>query len=113
MTTAAEFIADLREQIDDVGESVTLTRGAQSTTVKAWVVGFEPRELVGDIRQGDRKVIMPAEPFAKGAVPAPAGDALLIVGGKPMKIIAVNDSTRRIGGVLIAYEIVARGHGAA
>lgn len=113
MSLPSAAVAAYRRSVDLVGEPVTLTKGSQSTTVKARVVGFEPRELVGDIRQGDRKVIMPAEPFANGAVPVPAGDVLLIVGGKPMKIIAVNDSTRRIGGVLIAYEIVARGHGAA
>lgn len=113
MSTAAEFIADLREMIEDIGESVTLTKGLQSISVKARVVGFEPRELVGDIRQGDRKVIMPAEPFAGGAGPAPARGVLITIGGKPHQIIAVDDSTRRIGGILIAYEIVARGHGAA
>lgn len=109
MSLAGAAIAAYRRSVDLVGEPVTLVKGAQSVTVKARVVGFAPAELVGSIQQGDRKVIMPAEPFANGALPVPVEGVNIVVGGKTLRIEAVDDRTRRVAGVLIAYELAARG----
>lgn len=109
MSLADQIAGSYRRAFAEVGEDVTLVRGDQRCTVKARVTGFDPAELVGAVQQGDRKVIMPAEPFAKGARPLPAEGVILIVGGKPHRIQAVDDSTRRVAGVLVAYELVVRG----
>lgn len=115
---AAEARAMYRSQIDEHGETVTLRRVNVSptpptdATVKARVVGYRAEELVGGITQGDRKVIVLAEDVETSSFPVPfktTGSDKVIVRGKTLNIGVVDDSTRRIGGTLIAYEIQARG----
>jgi hypothetical protein len=78
--------------------------------VRARVTGYQENELVGGIQQGDRKVIMLSEDLVTAgfSMPVTANDKLMLR-GKQISIVSVDDSTRRIQGVLIAYEIQARG----
>lgn len=102
-------------------EWVTLRRFIAGTTgsnrprfdaegVRARTVGYEPHELVGAIVQGDRKMIVYADDLiAKGfALPVTNNDVVL-VRGKQLSILAADDSTRRVDGVLIAIELQVRG----
>jgi len=100
-------------------ERVTLRRYTGSGTnrprfdaenIRARTVGYEPHELVGTIVQGDRKMIVFADDLiAKGfALPVTANDKVWMR-GKEMAIIAPDDSTRRVDGVLIAIELQVRG----
>lgn len=77
---------------------------------RARVVGFSPVELVGSIVQGDTKIILFADDLldVQFAQPVTVNDKV-VVRGKELAIIASDDSTRRVDGVLIAYEIQARG----
>lgn len=105
--TPADAKAMYRRQIAAHGETITLRRTGQSDqSVRARVTGYEPEELVGGIQQGDRKVIVLAEDVT-GFTPR-KGD-LVILRGAPLSIQAVDDSTRRVAGTLVAYELVARG----
>ena len=108
-----------------VGEDIVIRRYTGTgtprpkveATIRARVMGYEPKELVGSIVQGDRKIIALVDPSA--AVPAGmvALSALLplttndkaVVRGKELAIKAVDDNTRRIAGTLIALEIQAAG----
>jgi hypothetical protein len=74
------------------------------------VVGFEPHELVGPVLQGDRKAIVLADDLVAAQFPLPLlkGDKC-VVRGRELNIEAPDDSTRRIGDVLIAYELRVRG----
>jgi hypothetical protein len=77
------------------------------------VVGYQPRELVGGIVQGDRKVILINDPAAV----VPAGKVALatmlplttsdklVIRGRETTIGGVDDETRRIQDVLIALEL--------
>lgn len=104
--------------IDRAGETVYIRRYtgvapprvATNYGVRARVVGYEPKDLVGNIQQGDRKVIILADDLAGTALTLPllVSDKV-VVRGKELAIIAPDDSTRRIAGVLIAYELQARG----
>ena len=76
------------------------------TPARARVTGYQERELVSTIQQGDRKVIILADDLDT-LVPTPNDKVMLR--NKMLSIVAVDDSTRRIQGVLIAYEIQARG----
>jgi hypothetical protein len=61
---------------------------------------------------GDRRVIVLAEDVEASGFPVPlrtGGSDKAVVRGKMLNINVVDDSTRRIAGVLIAYEIVAVG----
>ncbi len=101
-----------RRQFAKAGEAVTLRRGtgptAQNLTVRARVMTFRADEIVGDIQQTDQKVVVLAEdvtfdpPFLKGDRILMHGKTLSIVGPP-------NDKTRRVAGVLIAYEFAVRG----
>lgn len=78
--------------------------------VMAVVVGYDEKEFVGSIQQGDRKIILLAEDLieAQIALPITSSDRI-VVRGKELTIIAPDDSTRRVQGVLIAYELQVRG----
>jgi hypothetical protein len=117
MSNAAQIRADYREMISDVGETITLRRMSQSGPpadfqVLARVTGYQPKELVGGIKQGDRRLIVLAEDVETSGFPLPfktSGTDKAIVRDKVLNIGIVDDSTRRVGGVLIAYDITATG----
>lgn len=113
--TPDQALASHRAFINAIGEPVTVRRysgvGALRTPVdtatRARVVGFTPAELVGSIVQGDRKIIMLVDTLA-AVLPLTTSDQL-VIRGREVSIKAVDDNTRRIGGVLIALEIHAAG----
>lgn len=76
----------------------------------ARVVGYAPHELVGTIQQGDRKAIVLVEDLIKAgfALPITSADKL-VVGGRELQIVAPDGETRKVDGVLIAYELQVRG----
>lgn len=105
-----------RRQIAANGETITLRRiGSpdQNFPVRARVMGFSPEELVAGLDQADRKVIVLAEDVETSGFPVPfddgGSDKVVLSGGEILNVQSVDDHTRRVGGVLIAYEIVARG----
>lgn len=116
--TPDEARAMYRDQMALHGETIAIRRyngsGASRTYVDrpctARVMGYTPAELVGAVLQGDRKIVVLAEDL-EGESPAYAiakGDKA-IARGAEWAILAVDDSTRRIGATLIAYELQARG----
>lgn len=111
MITAAEALEDYRASFARVGEDVIVRRFTGSgtprpktdTTTRARVTGYQPNELIGSIVQGDRKIIALVDTLS-GILPITTADKL-VVRGKELAIKGVDDSTRRIGGTLIALEI--------
>lgn len=106
--------AALRRFLQKDGEQVIIRRtnaapaGPTDITVWARITGYSPEELASGVMQGNRKAIISAEDVeASGfALPikAKSTDAVVARGGK-MTIQSVDDSTRRVGGILIAYEL--------
>lgn len=78
---------------------------------RARVTGYEAKELVGAVVQGDRKVIVYADDLIDNglALPVTTNDLLVLSSGKQLAIVAADDQTRKVAGVLIALEIQARG----
>ncbi len=111
--TPGEALAAYRTSIAVTGESITLrtftgtgaARTAADITVRARVRGYAPAELVGGITQGDREIIV----LAADVTTAPKKGDQVIVRGRALTIEAVDDSTRRLAGVLMAYVLTARG----
>ncbi|MDI3559573.1 hypothetical protein [Bradyrhizobium sp. Arg816] len=124
--TPDQALASHRRQLAQVGEAVTVRRyagtGASRAAVAeavalARVVGYQPSEIVGAVRQGDRRVILLNDPAAT----VPAGkvalatmlpltsDDKLVIRGAEVAIQGADDSTRRIAGILIALELQVRG----
>ena len=77
----------------------------------ARVVGYTPRELTGTIQQGDRHIICHGgrcrapttdSPPQSLTLPLKTSDKV-VVRGKELQIIAADDSTRRVDGILIAH----------
>jgi hypothetical protein len=101
-----------------VGETIYIRRYTGQGTarpkydapVRARVVGYDPKDFVGPIQQGDRRVIFLAEDLdaAQFTQPVTASDKA-VVQGKELAIIAPDNSTRRLQGELIAYELQVRG----
>lgn len=114
-----------RRQITAHGGFVTLRRGAggpgAEVTFIARCTGYSPQEMTGDLQQGDVKVVFLAEDLeaaiaagdwpalaAGGAIKAKSVDAVW-QDGRKMTVQAVDDQTRRVAGVLIAYELRVQG----
>lgn len=107
--------SDVARLVQTYGETVTLRRGDPpgnvDVAVKARVTGFEPSELVGDIMQGDRRVVISHAEIAAAAWPGPVdvpkkGDRM-IVGGKTFTLVAVD--TRKIGDDIAGHWLAIRG----
>lgn len=114
--TPADAKRMYRRQIDLHGETITLRRVNPSptaptdVTLLAKVSGYQPEELVGGITTGDRRVIVLADDIGSFPVPFKTGGTdKVIVRGRTLNIGVVDDSTRRIAGVLIAYDLQCRG----
>lgn len=77
--------------------------------IRARVSGFTPEQLVDNLREGDRQVILYADDLiAKGLISLTASDKV-IDKGREFAVIGLDDATRRVGGVLVAYELHCRG----
>lgn len=107
-----------RRMINDRGETIVHrrytgvgpTRPKFDVEVMAVVVGYEEKDYVGSISVGDRKVILLVEDLVEAqlSLPVTTNDKL-VVRGKELAIIAADDSSRRVAGELIAYELQCRG----
>ncbi|WP_292682117.1 hypothetical protein [Mesorhizobium sp.] len=78
--------------------------------VLARVVGYEAKELVDPIVQGDRRLIVygPDLEDAGFSFPVRKNDKV-VIRGKEVNIESPDDNTRRVAGVLIAIEMRVRG----
>lgn len=118
--TPDQIKADYRAALDRVGTPAEViirrytgagtNRPRFDTPVRGRVVGYSPNDLVGSIVQGDRKIIILAEDLIAAQFPLPVLTSdKAVVRGKELAIMAADDSTRRVQGVLIAVELQVRG----
>lgn len=116
--TPAEARRMYRVQMDLHGEDISIRRYTGTTQARthvdrpcrARVMGYSPDELTGAITQGDRKIIVLAEDL-EGESPefTITKSDRAVVRSTELAIMAVDDSTKRIGSTLIAYVLQARG----
>lgn len=77
---------------------------------QARIVGYAPNQLAGPVQQGDRRAVVYADDLIENGLTLPVTtNDKLVVRGRELAIIAADDSTRRVDGVLIAYELQVRG----
>ena len=97
MTLAADFIADLDDEIADQGQTVALRAqgspadGSADVLVRAVVRGFTPEELAGGVDQNDSKVIL--SPSSLAGTPFAAGIkrlAVMLIDGRARSIETLN-----------------------
>lgn len=120
--TPGDALASYRAMIWETGETIVIRRWrADRTKIEAqvWarVSGYQATQLVGAITQGDINVIALNDPDAvvpigmvslSSLLPLLTSDKLVIRGDEKA-VKAVNDNTRRVGGILIALDIHAEG----
>ena len=110
----------LARQLDAHGETVAIRRysgtpGSRTSTdysARARVTEFQPAELIGNITQGARKVIVCADDLVTAGFTfplVPGGSDKIVVRGKEMTVTAVDDNTRRVQGTLIALDVAVNG----
>ena len=108
----AEYARFLREAVYVRRYTGTGTnRPRFDAKARARVVGYDEKDLVGGgIVQGDRKAIVYVDDLIANGLTLPVTTSdKLVVRGKELAIIAPDDSTRRVDGVLIALELQVRG----
>lgn len=113
--TPEEVKASYREALKEIVFARRYTGGGTNrphfdAAARARVVGYTPQELIGDVIQGDRKVILFADDLIENgfALPLTTSDKL-VVRGKELAIMAADGDTRKVNDVLIAYELQVRG----
>ncbi len=95
------------------GDSVFLQRGVapgpvtrSTSPVQARFTSYTPEQLVGPISEGDRRVIVSADDVAASGFPLPLRENDRVdLGGRLLTIKYVDDTTRRVAGVLVGYEL--------
>lgn len=109
--TPSDARATYARLFDETGETVLLRRqspsGAQDYPVRARIVGYTAQEIAAGVQQGARKVIVLAEDVESSGFPVPIKTRFdaVIAHGLSMTVQMVDDSTRRVAGTLIAYEL--------
>lgn len=97
------------------GETVSIVRGFGTgsvvtiTGVRCRPSGFVPSDVAGAVSQGERHLIVLAADIEGTAIVKPAKNDRVIWNGKTLNIMDVNDATRRIAGVDIAYDLTVKG----
>ena len=105
----------LRRSLERVGEEVTLRRytagvATDYDAIKARGKTYQPDELTGGMVQGERWLLLSGEDVEASGITLPLkkGDKV-VLRGRELNIEHADDSTRRIAGVLIGIEIIAKG----
>lgn len=83
---------------------------ASAIGVRARLIGYESKDLVGGIVQGDRKGVLFISDLLDQSFPLPLvkGDRV-VWNGRTMMVMAADDATRRNGTVSIAIDVQLRG----
>lgn len=93
------------------GESVTIRRVASNTpgdyAISAWITTIDPSDLVGSVQQLKRKAIVLASDVDASGFPLPflPKQDRLIWRNKTLVITAVDEGSRGLQGVVVAYEL--------
>jgi hypothetical protein len=108
MADADRILADYRRAFARIGETVAVRRYSDENTYSdidalARVTDYDPRELIGSIVQGGRKVICLVDTLSS-ILPLTVADKI-VVRGKELAIKGIDDNSRRVAGTLIALEI--------
>lgn len=115
--TPDQVKSSYRRLIDQRGERIMIRRYFGSginppkfeANVQAVITEYSPEELTGAIQQGDRRIILLNEDLAwQFALPLKPSDKA-VADGREWSIMNPDNYTRRIAGVLIAYELRVRG----
>lgn len=115
MSLTCDIRRDYAAAFDTAGECVTIIRETANATttryrIRGRVIDFRPEELASGIDQGSRKVYLLAEDMEKSGFPLPiVKNDMIEVRGNKLNVESVDDNSRRVAGVLMAYEIVAKG----
>lgn len=118
--TAAEARDSLRAQLSEIGQTITVRRYAgigdarapisPEATTLARPMGYQPKDLVGSITQGDRRVTVLVETNSLLAAMLPlSDDDKLVIRGVEVAIKSVDHDTRSIKGEIFGLDIQAAG----
>jgi hypothetical protein len=118
--SVAAIKASYRTNLQKYGESITVRRysgtgGSRTSTdyeARARVTEAQASELIGNLQQAVRKIIILAEDLEAEGFSFPMvanGNDKIVVRGKEMTVTAVDDNTRRVQGVLIALDVTVSG----
>lgn len=106
--TPEEALDSHRAHIEARGEPIELQRGGVTyPVVKSVVKNAVPMPMAGTVQQLGRVLIVMHEDVVASGFPLPFQSKIdrVVWNGKMLAIMSVNDATRRINGVQIAYEI--------
>lgn len=107
--TPSAAIAMLDRQLAAHGQTVILRRGNTTTgqaTMKAFVRGVKAEDMVGEVTQTDRKVVL--SPSDLGVFGEPDATVMVVIDGKPSKIVGKPEPIR-LNDVLVRINMVVKG----
>ena len=99
----------LDRQLAAHGQTVKLRRGNTTVgeaTMKAFVRGVKAEDIVGEVTQTDREVVL--SPSGLGAFGEPDATVMVVIDGKPSKIVGKPEPIR-LDDVLVRVNMVVKG----
>jgi len=107
--TPTQAIAMLDEQLADHGEDIALRHmaagaAASTETVRAFVRGYKPDEVVGAMQQGDGKIAI----SPTGLVAPPKFNDKTVIGGSKVRNVQGVEEIL-LAGVIVRYNLQVRG----
>lgn len=106
--TPAQAKAMYRRQIGEAGENIALRRkGRADVFVLARATGVGITDVAGTTQQNARTFIVLAEDVERVGFPVPfqANADRIVWAGRTLAITYADDTKRRVGGEVIAYEL--------
>lgn len=113
-----EVLADYEDAFATVAETIAIRiytgtgpgRTYVDHSVRARVMDFAARDLVGPLVQGDRKVVASAADVTAAGITLTTGaNCKAVVRGKELQIKSIDDNTRRGAGAFAAYILTVNG----
>ena len=110
--------ATYRSTLAKYGETILIRRRTGTgpnapvfeAPVRARVTGFTPQEMIAGIQQGDRKAIVLHEDLIAAGFALPITNSdFAVIQGRQHAIRVPDNSTRRVAGETIAYELQVTG----
>lgn len=80
-----------------------------SVTCAARISGFSGSDLSGSVQQGVRNVIVLADDLAGFPLPFVINQDRVVWNGKTLVVKVVDDATRQVQGVIVAYGLTVEG----
>lgn len=109
-SVAASYANALTDSVSISGKrGIGTAKTYSAANVRARIRGYQPRDIVGTIMQGDQEAILLKADLDAQGYPVPERGDRMVCGGITSVVQFCDANTRRVNGTVIAYVCQVRG----